>query len=851
MSEAPPLMLCLEKADGQEVSLQIHPTDDFHTFLVKARSLVGYEVDINCITQNQPVNLTDNIYQFLLNSEQALNSDKNKPTANKEDMYILDDGTQICASQIHFDNEDPPVDLTAEKIPFVKYNDVLDDPEYEDTTEVENKMYSIVDSPVRYSNDVAIPFKLLAGNPLKSVNSANYRSGFEAQFTKYLEVRHQIKTYATLNTVTNRNKSPRSLIRDNFKSYDHTYQRSSDDFSRYTREDILNMFKDAPVSSAPIENQGNILSERRRHARKSDPTRIVQKNFHKPISYIDVDGVLIAESESQNCFICSKFVDNNHEKLYLFDNEDQKLHRSSPQKKLSTQLKIICEQCLEKNFKSSRKTPNQSLNPDEYLVIKNNQQYIVQKINSQLTFHSKKHAPKTHTEQSDVIINGEVVNDEVIPEETNSSDVEIIENEPEFEDIDNLEEADEEVIEFLGKYQCDDSEIKELKCRFCAIIFGEICEVIEHGYVHKHEMDDGDVFPCPLCEYGYADFKWLKGHLKAAHGKTTQIKTEVLSEDSKPDDEVKRESPENGSSSPVAKRTRSAIRATDSDIQKETPDKQQGSETLEQKFEIKMEVKQEALDSSDEEIWIVQAADDADKQAESNKSKCDNCSVIFTSTDDLTSHRPRKKKGKEPSSDPQIVTCHNCNESFTSKVRLKFHMQFHESTSMRTADGYTCTECDITFPTETALFDHVHFQHHKQRNWQCPVPSCGKTFYLSTSMRTADGYTCTECDITFPTETALFDHVHFQHHKQRNWQCPVASCGKTFYLRFMSSSSSIGQSHDSTLMLRLDGEYTCTECEDNTFPTETALFDHVHFQHHKQRNWQCPVASCGKTFYLR
>ncbi|KAI5635068.1 hypothetical protein NE865_12186 [Phthorimaea operculella] len=174
---------------------------------------------------------------------------------------------------------------------------------------------------------------------------------------------------------------------------------------------------------------------------------------------------------------------------------------------------------------------------------------------------------------------------------------------------------------------------------------------------------------------------------------------------------------------------------------------------------------------------------------------------------------------------------------------------------MLRSDGeYTCTECeDITFPTETALFDHVHFQHHKQRNWQCPVASCGKTFYLSigqfhdsTLMLRLDGeYTCTECDITFPTETALFDHVHFQHHKQRNWQCPVACCGKTFYL------SSIGQFHDSTLMLRLDGEHTCTECEDITFPTETALFDHVHFQHHKQRNWQCPVASCVKTFYLR
>lgn len=143
------------------------------------------------------------------------------------------------------------------------------------------------------------------------------------------------------------------------------------------------MFKDSPVASIPLAS----MSEKRRHVRKSDPSRPVTKKYDslKSITLIDVDGTLmISQSESQNCFICTKFVENNMEKMYLFDNEDQKLHRASlnkqPLKKQSTQLKIICEDYLNFNFKPSiSKSPNQSLNNDEYLVIRNNQQYIFQK----------------------------------------------------------------------------------------------------------------------------------------------------------------------------------------------------------------------------------------------------------------------------------------------------------------------------------------------------------------------------------------------------------------------------------------------------------------------------------------
>lgn len=419
-----------------------------------------------------------------------------EPSNEADDLvYILDDGTQIRASQIHFDNEDPHVDLTAEKLPFVKYvDDGADDFDTENGEE-ETRQFNIAKSPVSQWSSAESSPKCGFVNTLPFKLVCNNTSVFEAQFTKYLES-STAKTYTTLNTVTNRNKSPRSLIRDNYKSYDDKFSRG-DDFTGYTREEILNMFKDSPVTSLPYENQNY---EKRRHVRKTDPSRGVHKNWNsKPVNYDE--GILIGDSENQNCFICGKFVENNIEKLYLFDNEDQKLHRSSPQKKSSRQLKIICENCLGENFKPCRmKGPNQCLNTDEYLVIRNNQQYIFQKTNKiefrtnnfndvsdkQLTVekeHVKRNQEKEKVEFVKVEIgsDGEIVtkpidndprsSDDVIivkdeDKDGSSSDVEIIEP-PEIDEniIDNLEDADEEVKEFLGKYQKGSNTEAELKCR--------------------------------------------------------------------------------------------------------------------------------------------------------------------------------------------------------------------------------------------------------------------------------------------------------------------------------------------------------------------------------------------------
>ncbi|RVE53157.1 hypothetical protein evm_002254 [Chilo suppressalis] len=145
--------------------------------------------------------------------------------------------------------------------------------------------------------------------------------------------------------------------------------------------------------------------------------------------------------------------------------------------------------------------------------------------------------------------------------------------------------------------------------------------------------------------------------------------------------------------------------------------------------------------------------------------------------------RSRRKKSQEPtSSDPQIVTCDDCNESFTSKVRLKFHVQFHYPTNMLTSEGkYKCPQCgDCTFSDEGALFDHVHFRHHKRRRWHCPVRSCGKTFHLRATLtkhsRTHTDtrrYVCVTCGKRFLDKQTLDEHgvTHLQNHTTKSTEC--------------------------------------------------------------------------------
>ncbi|GBP66731.1 hypothetical protein EVAR_50110_1 [Eumeta japonica] len=573
-----PLMVCTKNATGEDVKLPIYiePEDDFGTLLRKAKTLLGYDIDINSITQFRPASLQENVYEFLKNTETVVDDAERDidsmlgPNDSAADglLYILDDGTQIKSSQIQFDNEDPLVDVTAEEIPFVKYADENGDDRLDalpagpqDTIYV-----NINGSPVSGVGCGSSKRSFVSTLPFKTVPNSGI--DFVSQFSRYLEVKmNRVESDDRQRTLTDLNVGDSMT---NVNDADHKEEKKKDQFS-LTREEVLNMLKDSPLACAPYDDDQLDVNAKRRHVRKTDPTRPVYKKMdsNKIAPYVGADADS-SNKQGHNCFICGKFIDKSVEKLYLFDREDQKIHKSSPQRRMLPQLKIICEECLDLNFKPRRmRSPNRSLDSDEFLVIRNNQQYVFKKIrdvggsvrnpntvsggfvstNDAKTIIEKieseimKQAVKDKDGKADFVkfemgSDGEIIakpldginskddttNDVKIDRDNGSSDVEIV-NSSQDNVLDDIDEADEQVKQFLGKYRVYIGDA-EMKCRFCELPFDEIQEVISHAPRHRHDMEDGAVFPCPLCDYGnfivthtigYSENKWLRAHLLAAH----------------------------------------------------------------------------------------------------------------------------------------------------------------------------------------------------------------------------------------------------------------------------------------------------------------------------------------------
>lgn len=422
------------------------------------------------------------------NETSDLNLEILEDNASSDFVYILDDGTQINASQIHFDNEDPLIDLTVENLPFVKYRDDGCTEFGTDNSTAETVNFNITGSPKKPKNPSpgrgfasTLPFKVLS----------NRAKNFESQINKYLERTPKISP-----PVDTGSKSPEIVVeKESVPVAQENEPVTEESDISFTREQVLNMFKDSPVAANFSETNNN-FNEKRRHVRKTDPTKSVPKKAENSQTnpYIDVDMAPGNRAGGKNCFICDKNVQKSRDKLYIFDKEDQKLHRSSNQLKQSTQLKILCEKCLDANFKpGTLKSPDTCLDNDEYLVIRNNQQYIFKRTTEtsgteNFVNDAKAIIDKVETEllkegsqEKDVEFvkieigsDGQVINKSIdnkddvviIKEELDeaSSDVQMIDQQPIDESvIDNIEEADDEVKEFLGK--CQDIDIVDMKCR--------------------------------------------------------------------------------------------------------------------------------------------------------------------------------------------------------------------------------------------------------------------------------------------------------------------------------------------------------------------------------------------------
>ncbi|KOB72732.1 Zinc finger protein 41 [Operophtera brumata] len=158
------------------------------------------------------------------------------------------------------------------------------------------------------------------------------------------------------------------------------------------------------------------------------------------------------------------------------------------------------------------------------------------------------------------------------------------------------------------------------------------------------------------------------------------------------------------------------------------------------------EVEQEAV-SSDDEIWIVQTAD-----YESSGQVKD---ILKAAKVSVTTAGAHEVEQEAVSSDDEIWIVQTADDESTGQVM----------------DILKAAKCTGTFPTETQLFDHVHFIHEKTKKWQCPIKDCGKTFYLratltkhSRSHTDTRRYGCVTCGKRFLDKQTLDEHgvTHLQ-----------------------------------------------------------------------------------------
>ncbi|XP_044258365.1 zinc finger protein 502-like isoform X2 [Tribolium madens] len=227
--------------------------------------------------------------------------------------------------------------------------------------------------------------------------------------------------------------------------------------------------------------------------------------------------------------------------------------------------------------------------------------------------------------------------------------------------------------------------------------------------------------------------------------------------------------------------------------------------------------------------------------------KCDKCSEVFSTRQDLVQHdknhkRPCPKCGKmilKTSMKLHLIKhtdrhmCSQCHSCFNSRAALQQHI----ITIHTDRKDHICEACGKRFSSKTAMTVHLK-SHSDERLYECKLCNYkGRTasaVYVHMSTHAREICVCEVCSKIFKSNRNLNDHIRRVHSKEKKHKCTY--CDKKFVDRYML-----------TVHVRCHTgvrPYACHLCE-KAFIRSDGLKEHL--ATHGERVWfKCD--KCGRKF---